>query len=348
MCILTWTPALRRTPAHKCVCISMYVYLFSQITLKHTHTEIYIHAYINRCMGSFLRSLLYLSDPRLWRWFSCILLRASEPQSEPLGEAGTRWPEVPGVPCRRCAAALWIWAQGPGCSMLQLQSDVSHPVSSCLLLSLGGFLWQMVEPATLPAFFFWSVSKAGDDWDGFWGFLGDILPATWLCEKIGCSEITVDYHCFPHQMVNCQDMFFLMLSLPDLVGFLRATPRGLTQVWHRHCDPHRCERDLSGHRVSWRSGLGPWDFARWNLEKSEDYGRFVRASDSKCPKNSIVSGYLNYDLWIFMKNYTDFYGFVLNLGDTAMKVVIFSLVHMMINHGIFGGALFSDKPNWGK
>ena len=223
-----------------------------------------------------------------------------------------------------------------------------HPVSSCLLLSLGGFLWQMVEPATLPAFFFWSVSKAGDDWDGFWGFLGDILPATWLCEKIGCSEITVDYHCFPHQMVNCQDMFFLMLSLPDLVGFLRATPRGLTQVWHRHCDPHRCERDLSGHRVSWRSGLGPWDFARWNLEKSEDYGRFVRASDSKCPKNSIVSGYLNYDLWIFMKNYTDFYGFVLNLGDTAMKVVIFSLVHMMINHGIFGGALFSDKPNWGK
>ena len=78
----------------------------------------------------------------------------SEPQSEPLGEAGTRWPEVPGVPCRRCAAALWIWAQGPGCSMLQLQSDVSHPVPSCLLLSLGGFLWQMVEPATLPAFFF--------------------------------------------------------------------------------------------------------------------------------------------------------------------------------------------------
>ena len=46
-----------------------------------------------------------------------------------------------------------------------------------------------------------------------------------------------------------------------------------------------------------------------------------------------------------MKIYPDFYGFVLNMGDTAMKVVIFSLVHMMINHGIFGGALLNrDKP----
>ena len=49
-----------------------------------------------------------------------------------------------------------------------------------------------------------------------------------------------------------------------------------------------------------------------------------------------------------MNIYPDLYGFVLNMGDTGMTVVIFSLVHMMINHGIFGGALFSDKPNWGK